>query len=236
MSGERKAKRFWQDVSVQAGDGGYEIALDGRRVRTPAKAPLTVPTRGMADAVAAEWDAQQDHVDPRTMPFTRSANAAIDKVAHQRAEVAEMLAGYGDSDLLCYRAEGPQGLVDRQRAQWDPLLTWAASDLGARLIAHDGIVHKPQAPDALEKLRNAVHGLDAFQLAGFHDLVSLSGSLIIGFAVVRGWRDPDTLWKTSRLDELWQEEQWGQDEQAQAEVEVKRQAFLHAKRFFDLSR
>lgn len=230
-----KPKRFWTDSTVVEADGGFTVELDGRRVKTPAKAGLILPTRAMADAVAAEWDAQDKEVDPASMPFTRSANAAIDKVRLQHAEVADMLADYGDSDLLCYRATHPEALQQRQADQWDPALDWADQTLGARLIPVAGVLHQPQPEKAVQTLRQQVHGLDSFQLAAFHDLVSLSGSLILGFAAAQGWRDAEEIWAISRLDENWQIEQWGHDDEAHAVAETKKAAFLHAKRFFDLS-
>ncbi len=230
-----KPKRFWTSSTVVEAEDGHTVELDGRRVKTPAKAALVLPTRAMAEAVAAEWDAQEKEVDPTTMPFTRSANAAIDKVRHQHAEVADMLADYGDSDLLCYRATHPETLQTRQAEAWDPALDWAAEALGVRLVPLAGVVHQPQNTAALEALRARVHGLNPFQLAAFHDLVSLSGSLILGFAAAQNWRKPDEIWRISRLDELWQIEQWGHDEEADAAARIKEAAFLHAKRFFDLS-
>ncbi|SHE64554.1 Chaperone required for the assembly of the F1-ATPase [Ruegeria intermedia] len=230
-----KPKRFWTSSAVVETDGGYTVELDGRRVKTPAKAALVLPTRAMAEAVAREWDAQEKEIDPATMPFTRSANAAIDKVTHQHAEVADMLADYGDSDLLCYRATHPRELARRQAEQWDPALDWAAETLGARLQVVAGVVHQPQPAEAVNRLRDMVHALDAFRLAAFHDLVSLSGSLILGFAAARNWRKPDEIWRISRLDESWQAEQWGDDDEAVQAAEIKRAAFLHAKQFHDLS-
>lgn len=233
---ERKQKRFWTQAVVAGEDGEFTIELDGRPIRTPAKARFLVPTRSMAGSIAGEWNAQGELVDPMTMPFTRSANAAIDKVATQHFEVAEMLAAYGDSDLLCYRAQSPQALVDRQSAAWDPALDWAKSTLGSILQTRSGIMHEPQPAAALAALSSRVHAMTAFELAAFHDLVSLSGSLVLGFAAALNWRESEEIWILSRLDELWQEEQWGPDEEARALAETKKQAFLHAKRFFDLSR
>lgn len=234
---EWKQKRFWSDVAVVQTDGGFSVALDGRSVKTPAKALLNLPSRPMAEAVAAEWDAQtEDGVDPNTMPATRSANAAIDKVAVQHGEVADMLAAYGDSDLLCYRADSPKELVDRQARAWDPALDWAAEALGVRLDPRVGLMHRPQEATGQARLAAQVHAMSPFQLAAFHDLVSLTGSLILGFAAARDWRDADAVWALSRIDETWQEEQWGPDEEAQAVAARKRQEFLHAKRFFDLAR
>jgi len=230
-----KPKRFWTESAVVETDGGYTVELDGRRVKTPAKAALVLPTHAMAREVSAEWDAQEKEVDPTSMPFTRSANAAIDKVRHQHAEVADMLADYGDSDLLCYRATHPQALQQRQADQWDPALDWAADALAARLLPVAGVLHQPQPKAALNALRLRVHGYNEFQLAAFHYLVSLSGSLVLGFAAAQNWRGAEEIWQLSRLDELWQIEQWGHDDEAHAVAETKKAAFLHAKRFFDIS-
>ena len=227
-------KRFWTTVAVSEQDGGFAIQLDGRPVRTPAKRPLVVPTRALAEEVAAEWAAQEGQVDPMSMPATRLANAALDKVAVQHAEVADMLADYGDSDLLCYRAEAPADLVARQAAEWDPLLDWAADTFGACLAARQGVMHAPQDPQALALLRSEVHAFDPFRLAAFHDLVALSGSLIVALAAARGARTADALWQISHLDEAWQQEQWGEDEEAAEVAERKRQAFLRAQHFFTL--
>lgn len=226
-------KRFWKSATAQETPDGFAVLLDGRPVKTPAKATLTVPTLAMGEAIAAEWDAQEALVNPINMPFTRSANAAIDKVAIQHAEVAQMLADYGDADLLCYRADAPEELIARQREIWDPALDWAADALGARLETRTGVIHAPQNAESLSTLSRRVHALDHFRLAAFHDLVSLSGSLVLGFAAAENWRDPDTLWNMSRLDDLWQEEQWGRDDEAHDMAEIKRAAFVYAKAFFD---
>lgn len=234
MSGWAK-KRFWKEATVAEEDGGFSIRLDGRAVKTPAKAPLVVPTRAMAEAIAAEWQAQEEQIDPLTMPVTRSANAAIDKVAIQHAEVADMIAEYGGTDLLCYRAEQPQELVARQAEAWDPILNWATETLKARLRPVSGIMHEPQDEAAIVSLRRQVHAMSNFQLAAFHDLVGLSGSLVLGFAAVHGQSPIEDLWDLSRLDENWQEEQWGVDEEASELAEKKKTAFLHADRFFRMS-
>lgn len=228
-------KRFWKETTADEKDGQFTVLLDGRPVKTPAKASLSVPTRALAEAIAAEWDAQENEVNPNVMPFTRMANSAIDKVSVQHDEVAQMLADYGDADLLCYRAERPESLVRRQSMEWDPALDWAKSALGARLDARAGVMHVPQDPAALQSLADRVHQLDAFRLAAFHDLVTLSGSLILGFAAAEGWKSADAIWDISILDTLWQEEQWGRDEEAHDTSEIKRAAFRHAKRFFDFS-
>lgn len=233
---EWKAKRFWKVAQVVEADGGFAVELDGRPVRTPLKSAMRLPSRAMAEAVAAEWDAQEGEIRPLTMPVTRAANAAIDKVEVQHAEVADMLAAYGDSDLLCYRADSPQELIARQAEAWDPLLDWADETFGARLIPVEGVMHAPQDHRALERLARPVHEMDAFRLTAFHDLVGISGSLIVGFAAIHEARDIGELWRLSRIDEIWQEEQWGIDEEARAQAEMKESDFYAAKRFHDLAR
>lgn len=231
-----KPKRFWKTATATACEGGFTVELDGRSVKTPAKATLVVPTLAMAKAIAAEWDAQADKVDPTTMPITRGANAAIDKVRTQHAEVAGMLAEYGDSDLLCYRAAGPETLIARQAAAWDPLLDWAAQTLDARLIVGEGVMHIDQDATVLARLKAEVFTFDEFALAAAHDLISISGSLILALAVTRYAVEPDHAWTVSRVDEHWQIEQWGDDEEAAALEVTKRDAFLDAVRFYRLAR
>ncbi|MEQ8294467.1 MAG: ATP12 family protein [Roseovarius sp.] len=232
---EWKAKRFWKEAQVVEADGGFAVELDGRPVRTPLKSAMTLPSRAMAEAVAAEWDAQEGEIRPLSMPVTRAANAAIDKVTAQREEVAEMLAGYGDSDLLCYRADSPQELVARQAEAWDPLLDWAGETFGARLIPVQGVMHAPQNPKALARLAGPVHAMEPFRLTAFHDLVGISGSLVLGLAAIHEARDIGELWRLSRIDETWQEEQWGIDDEARAQAAVKESDFFAAKRFHDLA-
>ena len=229
-------KRFWKTTSITRGEGGFGVELDGRAVKTPAKASLTLPSAGFAEAVRAEWDAIEEKIDPTKMPYTRTANAAIDKVAVQHAEVADMIADYAGTDLLCYRAESPEELRARQDAAWDPLLAWARETYGARLEVTSGVMHLAQSEAALAPLRRRVHEASNFELAALHDLVSLSGSLVIGLAATQQVQPDDALWAVSRIDETWQEEQWGEDEEASAQAEIKRQAFLHAASVWRLSR
>lgn len=230
-----KPKRFWTETAVtEAEGGGYTITLDGRPVRTPAKAPMVLPTRALAEAVAEEWEAQQDELRPETMPLTRTANSAIDKVSAQHDEVAALLAAYAETDLLCHRAEGPAPLIERQAQVWDPLLDWADKALGARLVPATGVMPVVQDARALANLADRVRAFDAYRLAAFHDLVSLSGSLVLAFAVVEIVHDPETIWEASRIDESWQAEQWGEDEDAAEQTMLKKQAFLDAMRFFSL--
>lgn len=228
------AKRFWQAAQAEPCDGGFTVRLDGRGVKTPAKAPLVVPTLAMAEAIAAEWQAQTGVVKPETMPVTRAANSAIDKIVPQRAEVVALLAAYGASDLLCYRAAGPEALAERQAAVWDPVLDWAAEAFGARLAVTRGVMPVAQDAEAVARLEAVVAGLSVFRLAGFHDLVAISGSLVLALAVIRGRIDVAEAWTLSRIDEAWQVEQWGEDEEAAAAEAVKRVAFEGASRFYAL--
>lgn len=231
---EWKAKRFWKEAGIAPTDGGWQVLLDSRPVRTPAKAALVLPTQALARAVAAEWQAQEERIDPRSMPVTRTSNSAIDKVALQRAEVAEMLAAYGGSDLLCYRALGPAELVARQAVEWDPLLDWARERYGAGLSTVSGVMPVTQDAAALERLSAPVREMEPFALAAFHDLVALSGSLVLALAVIEERLEAEEAWRLSRLDEEWQIEQWGADEEAEAMAQVKRAAFLDAAAFWRL--
>lgn len=228
---EWKTKRFWKSVQVTEAPGGFAVMLDTRELRTPLKRPLVVPTRDMATAISAEWEAQQGEVRPDTMPNTRSANAAIDKVADQFDEVAAMIAAYADSDLICYRAEAPEELVARQADAWDPLLDWAAREYGAALRPRTGVMHLPQDREALRSLSDAVHAQSLFELTALHDLVGLSGSLVLGLAVTRGRLAAGRAWELSRIDEEWQIQQWGRDDEADRQAAIKQEAFQHAFRF-----
>ncbi|MCF2905647.1 ATPase [Octadecabacter sp. CECT 8868] len=232
---EWAAKRFWTDVSVVEDGDGFGIRLDGRSVKTPAKSALIVPSREMAEAVAAEWDVVDEKIDPEVMPFTRSANAAIDKVSVQFDAVAEMLAAYGGSDLLCYRADTPTELVDRQRAGWDPLLAWAEDTFGARLVPTEGIMPIEQDSQAISAVRAPLFAATAFELTALHDLIALSGSLVLGLAVTQRQLSAQAAWDLSRVDENWQIEQWGEDEDARQAVEIKRSAFFHAEKFYRMA-
>lgn len=231
MSGWAR-KRFWKTVTIQPEDGGFAVLLDARRLRTPAKAPLILPSGALADLVAAEWAAQGETVNPEVMPATRAANAAIDKVTGQFSEVAALLAAYGETDLLCYRAEGPTELVAEQARAWDPLLDWSARRYGLRWAVTKGVMPASQPPETLVALAAQVARFTPFQLTAFHDLVAMSGSLVIALAVTEGHGAPDDLWAASRIDEDWQARQWGSDDEAQALAARRRAAFRQAAVFF----
>ncbi|QCO55253.1 ATPase [Pseudorhodobacter turbinis] len=227
-------KRFWKQAEATAAEQGFTVTLDGRGLKTPAKTAFWVPSMDLAQEVAREWQAQEDFVRPETMPYTRTANSALDKVTPQFAAVADMLAAYGGSDLLCYRAEAPQELVARQAQAWDPLLDWAAESFGARLTVTQGLMPVEQPPECGALLAGAVHAQTPFQLAAFHDLVAISGSLVLALAIARGHLTPDEGFALSRIDEDWQSGLWGVDDEAAAFEAQKRQGISHAARFFEL--
>ncbi len=231
---EWAARRFWKETMVAQRDGGFAILLDGRPVRTPAKRPLLLPTPALADSIAAEWDAQAATVDPLTMPVTRAANAALDKMEVARDDTIAGIAAYGASDLLCHRAETPEMLVRRQRQAWDPLLDWAADTFGARLHPVAGVMPANQPQAALDRLTAEVGGFSNFGLTALAELVSISGSLVIGLAVAHRRLTPDTAWALSRIDEDWQQENWGADDEASAHAALRNEALVNAHRFLRL--
>lgn len=233
---EWRAKRFWTDVNVVPTEGGHEIRLDSRKVMTPTKAPLVLPTEPLAQAIAAEWAAQDGVIDPLSMPMTRSANSAIDKVRPRVAELVDVIASYGETDLLCHRADAPEELIRIQADAWDPLLDWARADLGAPLVVTTGVLPVDQPVQSLERLKSRVAAHDHFALTALDDLVALSGSLIIGLAALQETLPVDELWRRSRIDETWQESQWGVDSEAASVAARKRNDFLHAAAFFRMSR
>lgn len=228
------ARRFWTKAEAVATEDGWTVALDGRPIRTPAAAPFRAPTEQLARAVAAEWDAQPDRPDPARLPLTRAVNTALDRVAPQRAKVAEAVAAYAASDLLCHRAPHPRELIDRQTALWDPPLAWAAERHGARLILAEGVMPVDQPPEAVAALARAVADLDAFRLTALHELTALSGSLVLALAVADGALSAEDAWDRAVLDETFQAEQWGDDAEALAARAARRAAFLAARDFLDL--
>lgn len=225
-------KRFYKEAAVTEEDGGFTVRLDDRPIRTPGKRAIVMPSQAMAEAVAEEWLAQEDKIDPTTMPWQRSVNSAIDKVAFQRDEVIEHLVGYAGTDLLCYRAENPEGLIQRQAEAWDPMLDWLTLRHGIRLGVTAGVMPVAQDPTVRPRLTGLIQAMTNFQLTGFHDLVGLSGSFVLGLAAAENAQSVEHLWEFSRIDEVWQTEQWGEDEEASETAAIKREAFLHAHRFY----
>jgi chaperone required for assembly of F1-ATPase len=230
----RAMKRFYKNAAVSETENGFEIRLDDRPVKTPARQPLVVPNARLAEAIASEWNAQGEKIDPRSMPFTGLSNAAIDRVGEDPATFARSLALFGESDLLCYRAEGPESLIARQGEQWEPLLVWARRRYDVVLEAVSGVIHRPQPPGTIERLGRAVAARPPFELAALAPLVTISGSLIIALALAEGAVDLDTAWAAASLDETWQLEQWGADAEAEAVLEARRQEFAAGYRFLQL--
>lgn len=228
-------KRFWDKAEVAESEDGFTVHLDGRSIKTPGKSALIVPTRVMAEAMAQEWAAQIKEVDPATMPVTKSANSAVDKVTPQFDAVADMLAQYAGTDLLCYRAAQPVELQQEQAQHWDPLLEWCAQTFKAPLTPVSGVMYAPQPEASLAKLRALLDDMTAFELTAVHDLVTLPGSFVIGMAALRGWATPEALWELSRVDERYQQRQWGTDEEAEKAAGLKRDAFKHAFAFYQMA-
>lgn len=224
-------KRFWSEVTV---DADRVIRLDGRPVRTPGRAPLALPGAALAAAIADEWRAVAEAIDPRAMPLTGLANAAIDRVAVDAETFAAGLARYGESDLLCYRADRPMELIARQAAEWDPLLEWARMRYDIHFEIVTGIMHRPQPPTTLARLADAVASRDAFRLAAISPIVTITGTVIGTLALVEGAVDAGTLWRASMVDEDWQTERWGEDELAVRAREVRRHDYDAAVRFLHL--
>jgi chaperone required for assembly of F1-ATPase len=227
-------KRFYKNVAVGVADGAHQILLDERPVKTPARQALAVPSERLAQAIAEEWRAQGEEVDPRSMPLTGLANAAIDRVAPDKASFAEGLARYGESDLLCYRAEAPSGLVARQAELWDPPLAWARRRFNIDFEIVEGIMHRPQPANTVEQLGRAVAARNAFELAALSPLVTIGGSLVLALALIEDEIDPETGWSAATLDEQWQLEQWGADAEAEKALDTRRRDFEAAYRFLKL--
>jgi len=228
-------KRFYKDVSVADEDGRFGIALDGKPVRTPGRAPLAVPGKNLADAIAEEWRAQDAHIDPVTMPLTKLANTAIDGVAGKRDGVIDDILAHARADLLCYRADGPEGLVARQAKLWDPVLAWAKESLHAPLSLSEGVVHVAQPEASIAALRHEIAKLGDVGLAALHVMTSLTGSALLGLAVALKRLTPDEAWEAAHVDEDFQIGRWGEDAEAKARRIARKTDFDAAVRALDLS-
>lgn len=226
-------RRFYKDVSVTDDLG---IALDGRPVRTPLKAPLRLPTRALAQAVAAEWAGQGETLDPSSMLFTRLANTAIDRVGPERARIADEVMKFANSDLVCYRAEAPEALALRHAVHWDPVVDWARTELDAPFTVTAGIIHVDQPEAALKAHAAAVAGLTDFELAAFYTVMTLTGSALIATMLARCAIDPETAWAAAHVDEDFQIEHWGEDEEAAVRRAACHAEFTACCRFMELAR
>jgi len=221
-------KRFWTNVGV---DADRVVRLDDRPVRTPGRAPLALPTPALAEAVAGEWRAVEETVDPRAMPLTGLANAAIDRIGADPAPFAQGLARYAETDLLCYRADSPPELVERQDRVWNPLLDWARDRYDVHFTLVSGIMHRPQPDATVDRLAQAVAALDAFRLAALSPVVTITGSLVLALALLEGAAEPDAVWIAAHVDEDFQAEIWGEDYLATEARDGKRREFDAAVRF-----
>ncbi|MCW6532706.1 MULTISPECIES: ATP12 family protein [Sphingomonas] len=221
-------KRFWKDVTLDT-DGG--VLLDGRPVRTPGRAPLALPTPALAEAVADEWRAVGETLDPRAMPLTGLANAAIDRIAPDPAPFAAEAARYAETDLTCYRADSPAELVERQRAAWEPLLDWARQRYDVHFETTAGVMHVAQPQATLDRLAEAVATRDPFAIAALQAIASATGTIVGTLALAEGAIDAETLWRAAQVDEDWQIEHWGEDELATRAREAKHASFDAAARF-----
>lgn len=209
-------KRIYREVRVAPTGGGWSIWLDARTLQTPARQPLVLPRRGLAEAIAAEWDAQTEKVVPAIMPFMRLAATALDRTAAQRGQAIDEIVGYAKTDLVCYRAERPTELVARQNACWQPLVDWVTLRYDAPLLVTTGVVPKAQPEAAITAIRAAVNILDPFWLTALHSATTACGSIVIGLALVERRLDAEGAWQASQLDESFQIEAWGEDAEAAA--------------------
>jgi chaperone required for assembly of F1-ATPase len=207
-------RRFYTKAAVASGADGHAVTLDGKPVRTPARRPLAAPTPDLAVAIAAEWEAQRETIDPATMPLTRLANAIIDGVAERAQPVAAEIAKYLQTDLLFYRAASPPELIERQRRHWDPILAWSADALGARFVCTEGVTHIAQPQGALDAARAAISADDPWRLGALHVATTLTGSGLIALALAAGRLTAEEAWTAAHVDEDWNMEQWGHDELA----------------------
>ncbi len=217
------AKRFYKAVSLQEQPGGFALALDDRPVKTPLKKPLILPNRGLGEAVVREWERQEEHIDPGSMMLTKLCNTALDRVGDDRTRIIDEIVDYANADLLCYRAESPAELVSRQCKLWDPVLEWASQDLGADFLTTAGVVHQNQSDACLAAFRRFVDGLSDYAMAGYHNAMSMTGSAVLAAAAQRRHLTAEEVWSLAHVDEDWQIEQWGPDEE-----EAKRRAGRHS--------
>jgi chaperone required for assembly of F1-ATPase len=228
-------KRFYADVSVKADEGGgAALLLDGKPVRTPGKARLVIPNAALAEAIAAEWRGQGERIDPATMPLTKLANSIIDGVAGKEEPVIDDMLGYAASDLLCYRADGPEGLIAKQSEHWDPVLEWAKRDLGVPMRLAQGVMHVTQPQASLDTIRKRLAAYDAWRLAALHVMTGLSGSALLALATALGRLSPEEAWAAAHVDEDWQIGQWGEEAEAKDRRARRHRDFTAAAKMLSL--
>lgn len=228
------AKRFWKTTNVITTDAGWMIALDGRNVKTPAGIPVTLASQKLAEVVAEEWKAQEDKIDPATMPHFRYVVTAIDRVTPQRPDIISQLAGFSGNDMLCYRDPDQNELANEQLKRWGPLLDWADETYGIKLETGTGILPIKQSADTLSRAHHMLVEKDDFRLAGLYNLISLSGSFIIGIAIEQGRLIPQDGFELAFLDELWQSKKWGSDSEAENRRQTIKQDMIEATSYLSL--
>ena len=210
-------KRFYEVVDIAEAGDAFAIHLDGRPIRTPARQPLHLPTRALAELIRQEWNAQETDIDPTTMPVTRLVNTAIDGITNDPQAVIEDILRFAGTDLLCYRADGPQRLVDRQNELWDPVMDWARASLGARFVLAEGVMHVEQPREAIGAIGIHVAAHDSpIALASLHSVTTLTGSALLAVALAKGELSAEEAWEAAHVDEDWNIDQWGEDAEAAA--------------------
>ena len=218
-------KRFYKEVSVTGEDPAFGIALDGRALKTPLKAPLAIPGRELAEAIAAEWNAQTEFINPALMPLTKLVNTTIDRVAPERPRIIAEITSFADADLICYRAESPAAFMELQSRHWDPVLEWAAKALKTPFHTTTAILHKAQPPAALSALGNLLESFNSHQLCAIHNLSTLTGSALLGTALGSCALTWDAAWTAAHVDEDWQISHWGEDAEAVARRAGRKREF-----------
>jgi chaperone required for assembly of F1-ATPase len=229
------ARRFYKKVSVAGATGPYTVTLDERPLRTPLKRSFDLPTAALAQAVAAEWDAQTERIDPRTMPLTRLANTAIDRVAPDHGRIVGEIVDFAGSDLVCYRAEKPLELIERQAKVWQPVVDWARAALGADFLVTEGVVHVHQPVAALQATRNYLVLKSPWELTAIHNITTLTGSALIASMACDSAVLASEAWAAAHVDEDWQIEHWGCDEEARHRRNHRKREFDICLRFCELS-
>lgn len=229
----KRLKRFYKKATTAPVEGGFGVFLDDRAIKTPMKSPLTVPTAALGEAIAAEWMAQGEFIEPEVMPFTKFANTALDRVEGRREAIIADFIAYAGSDLLCYRADGPESLVNRQIQSWDPILDWARTAHGIELNSTTGIIHTDQPAESLNRLAKLFDAEDCFVLAALHNVTTLTGSAVLALAYGKGATSAQDVWTAAHVDEDWNIEQWGSDVEAEALRASRRKEFDGIVTFFE---
>ena len=229
-------KRFYKDVTIQQADGGWQVTLDGRALKTQGGRPQIVSSHALAKALAAEWDAQGEEIDPASFTFRDLTDYALDIVAPDPAAMAETLVKYAETDTLCYRAEPDDALFAQQEEEWEPLLASVEKRENIRFTRVSGIMHQAQPDATLETLRESLQSYDPITLAALQTLASLATSFCIGMEALQSGADPERLWRAANLEELWQEELWGKDEEARERRSIRKAEFMNAFQWSQLAR